>query len=265
MRILISGANGFIGKRLILASIASGYEVVALTRSGNIDQSDVTCVAWELGMPIPEEALKEVSYAIHLAHDFNGAVGASKTVEGTLQIVAQLRAAGAIKQLFYSSYSAGEHAASLYGNTKYQIEQMLLHRQDVTIVRPGLVLGDSGIYGRIQKLVNLFPIIPLPDGGYGEVPIIGVDRLVELTLGLLKSSYMAEVNIFDPQFSSLRKLVLELSKKIGRKRIILNIPSRLIMFILKLLELLPVRLPVGSDNLQGFISNQQATHKSTIF
>jgi nucleoside-diphosphate-sugar epimerase len=185
MRVLITGAAGFIGSHLVQACTAHSYEVIALSRSSKHTPGGVAkSFHWSFGDPLPADPVQDVNCAIHLAHDFDGEDGARRTIESTLSVVAALRLGGVPRQLFFSSYSAGEDAPSLYGKTKLMIERAFEHQEDIIIVRPGLVLGEGGIYGRIRRLAPTALIIPLPDGGNGKIPIIGIGDLCERTLRL---------------------------------------------------------------------------------
>jgi len=264
MRILITGANGFIGTHLTHYFQSRGDTVVALCRSGKLDNNLAEVYQWELGEKIPASAVENIHCVIHLAHDFEGDKGAQKTLQASCENICILSDMGIPRQLFFSSYSAGEHASSLYGATKYAIERAIKDLPGVVIVRPGLVLGDSGIYGRITRMAKKLPIIGLPDGGHGVVPVIDIHRLCEETYKLSKSNTSSEANIFEPQLKSLRSLVIAAASQANKNPIIINIPSVLILALLKLLGFLPIKLPVNADNLRGFLANQHAQHQSTI-
>lgn len=265
MRLLIIGATGFIGTHLVRAAAAQKMEVVTLSRSGVLSEGAAQAFAWSFGQPVPESACQGVSCAIYLAHDFDGEAGARLTIESTLTIASQLQAAGILRQMFFSSYSAGEHASSLYGQTKFALEQALVAQAGLIIVRPGLVLGEGGIYGRIRKWAQILPLVPLPDGGSGKVPVIEIERLCEITLKLaLEAVPPAEVNIFEHELKSLRELVLEAAAEVGRRPWIVPIPAVLLIGILTLAARLRIPLPVNADNLAGFIANQSAKHISTL-
>ena len=265
MRLLIIGSNGFIGTHLVSRAAAHNIDVITLSRSGVRPESAAQSFAWSFGQPVPEIACEGVSCAVHLAHDFNGEAGAHLTITSTLAIAAQLQAAGIHRQLFFSSYSAGEHATSLYGRTKFALEEALSTRVGLIVVRPGLVLGEGGIYGRIRKWARKLPLVPLPDGGRGKVPVIKVEKLCELTLKLAFDPVpAAEVNIFEHELKSLRELVLEAAAEVNRRPWILPIPADWLIGILTLSAQLHIPLPVNADNLAGFMSNQTAKHISTI-
>ena len=107
MRILIIGAGGFIGSQLVSAAAAQELEVLALSRSGKVLHPGETGFAWSFGQPLPAPVLTNLDCAVHLAHDFEGAEGARRTIDSTLAAARQLHDAGTRRQLFFSSYSAG--------------------------------------------------------------------------------------------------------------------------------------------------------------
>ena len=265
MRILIVGSTGFIGAHLVSVAVSRHIEVVTLSRHGGTHNGATMGYSWALGQPVPSAACLGVQCAIHLAHDFAGAQGAQLTLDATVAITKQLKAAGVPRQLFFSSYSSGEHASSIYGRTKFAIEEAIRKITSVVIVRPGLVLGDGGLYGRIRRWAAILPIIPLPQGGRGAVPVIGIEKLCDLSLSLaLTSSAPREANLFEVELKSLRQLVLEAAAQRHRKPWILPIPAGWLTSLLLLAARLRLPLPVNADNLAGFMSNQVAVHKSTL-
>ena len=260
---LIIGASAFIGTHLAQAAMARCHEVMTLSRSGRHLQGVLRSFRWAFGEPLPAEAVQDVDCAIHLAHDFDGEVGARRTIESTLTVVAQLRLGGVHRQIFFSSYSAGEHAASLYGKTKLAIERAFEGREDVLIARPGLVVGADGIYGRIRKWAQRLPVIPLPDGGQGKIPIIEIHDLCERTLRLAcMTAPPREANLFEPDLKSLREIVQKAAEEVGRRPRILPVPSGLFLCLLAVAGRLHIPYPVNADNLKGFLANQEAQHKT---
>ena len=265
MRLLIIGASGFIGSNLLRYAVAMGHDPIAVCRSGTVNCFDGQVYKWQLGMSLPVIALEKIDCAVHLAHDFNGLDGALLTQEFTLKNIVELRKLGVSKQIFFSSCSASRYTNSIYGKTKMSIEEVINGWDDVVIARPGLVLGDGGIYGRIKKLAEMLPIIPLPDGGSGKVPVISIKRLCEETLMLAASSVtLKEANLFEPKLLSLRQLVLEAASKSGKNPWIMPIPAWLVAKCLTVAEIFRIPLPVNADNLRGFLFNQGTEYFSTI-
>lgn len=264
MRILITGASGFIGSHLVRHVASQGHEAIGLSRSGQVAGAAM-CFRWAFGEPLPEALPEDIHCAVHLAHDFNGSEAAERTIAATLATIGELRARGVTRQLFYSSYSAGEHAISVYGRTKHAIECAVRNADDVSVIRPGLVLGDGGIYGRIRKFAQTFPVIPLPDGGRDAVPVIDIETLCRETLSHATASRCPrEINLFETELRSLRQLAEAAACESGRHPRIVPIPTALVMAGLKMAELLHLPLPVNSDNLKGLVANRNAAHISAF-
>ena len=265
MRLLILGAGGFIGTHLVRNAVEQGHEVIALCRSGHVDGFVGPTYTWELDQSVPAVLFDKVDCVIHLAHDFNGEIGARMTQKATIEHVKHAREAGVRKQIFFSSYSAGAHATSLYGRAKFAVEEALSGYADIVIVRPGLVLGNGGLYGRIVRVARSFLLLPLPDGGRGLLPVIDIARLCRETLALSKyTKEVGEVNLFYPRLRTLRELVLQAASESGRCPWILNVPSVVITAFLRVAAFIHLPLPVNVDNFKGFLANQEAKHLSAV-
>jgi uncharacterized protein YbjT (DUF2867 family) len=262
---LILGASGFIGSHLTRYVAGKKHDCIALCRSGAVNGHAGSPARWELGEAVPPQLARGVDCAIHLAHDFSGEKGAALTVHSTVATVEQLCNAGVGRQLFFSSCSASDMATSLYGKTKRAIELGIQNKPGVVIVRPGLVLGNGGLYGRMQNFVKKFPLVPLPDGGYGKLPVITIEKLCRGTLRLATMHPAPpEANLFEKELSSMRGLVLEIAAENNKHPVIINMPSAIIRFLLSAGEFIHLPLPVTKDNLDGFMANQYSTHQSSL-
>jgi len=265
MKIMLTGATGFVGQHLVRALLARGHSVLALVRSKQQCLPDVVCcMQWNLGVSVPPELFSGVHAIVHLAHDFSGKDGARVSTDGTERLFLEACQAGVPKQILVSSYSSGAHAESGYGLAKYKLEHVFLNHHGV-IVRPGLVLGEGGLFGRIKLIAQRWPVIPLPDGGVGGLPVIRVDTLAGLLAEVVERDDLSEeLNFFEPTLVSLRELVLHAAGEVGRNPRIFGIPSAICLAGLNLIEFMRLRLPVSSDNLRGFLSNQEAGHISSL-
>jgi len=263
MRILILGATSFIGSHLSSYASTQNIEVIALSRNCEALEGATQSYSWSFGQPVPTEALKNIDCAIHLAYDFNGESGAKLTIKSTLETISQLKEAGIKRQIFFSSYSAGKHATSLYGQTKFHIEKVLAADNSLITVRPGLVLGNGGIYGRIRKWAQRLPFVPLPNGGHDLMPIIELKKLCVYTIKIvLSTSPPPEINIFEPELKSLRELVLDAAAEANHQTWIIPVPTVYLIRLLALATKIHLPLPVNADNLTGFLANQSAQHVS---
>ena len=91
LHLILTGANGYIGGRLVTAARARGHTVTVLTRQLGTTVSGVRALDWTLGETLPPGAIggdvpPEQHTLIHLAHDWTEATPGPG--EGALNIVA---------------------------------------------------------------------------------------------------------------------------------------------------------------------------------
>ena len=263
-KILVTGASGFIGSHLCEKLFSKGHQVIALNRSGSPVFGALQTVPWCFG-----ESVKNIKFdcevAIHLAYDFSGKKGAKRTILGTKKLVAHLYNHGVRRQLFVTSYSAGKHASSCYGRTKAILEEILRKDKRTIIIRPGLVIGDGGIYGKIVKLISRSPLIPLPGGDNILVNTIVIERLIDEMIKICIVQNPDQVaNLFDPQPITLRNLARNIALDLKKRRYFISVPISLILNLTRILELIGINFPISSDSIIGLRQNQFSTHISTL-
>lgn len=249
-RVLVTGATGFIGTHLVAALRRRGDEVIPLSRSASCSMAP----PWTLGDPLPLAHLGHLDAVVHLAWPTSGRSNAFATAAAMTSAIEACARAGVRCQLFVSSASAGQHAQSAYGVAKFEVERAVAGLSGVCSVRPGLVLGQGGIFGRIARVARRLPVVPLPDGGRGYVTVIDVERLVEHLIDLLHAPALPRlVSLSQPEPVRLCDLV---RRAAGAPRAILPIPSRWLRIALRAAARCRLPLPVTVDNLDGFLANQ---------
>ena len=168
MHVLLTGANGYIGSRLLQALRAQGDAVTVLGRP------------WRLGEAVPDEVFKgtSVDAVIHLAHDWKDD---DANRRGTELLLTAARSHRVKRFVFVSSLSARADAPNRYGRVKAAVEGLLQAPAEIA-ARVGLVYGGPprGLYGTMLRLTRL-PIVPMIDAGQRIQPI----HLDEVCLGLI--------------------------------------------------------------------------------
>jgi UDP-glucose 4-epimerase len=203
--IFITGATGFVGKRLVKA-IDSNIRV--LSREKQPDYETVVCdLKSEV---IPDNALDGVDTVFHLAgfsHDLRDATKIQNlyqkvNVDATIRLAKLAVKSDVKKFVFISSVKAGGSSTfgtcisekdqsdpeGVYGKTKREAELKLLKigkesGMHVSIIRPSLVYGPN-VKGNLQLMLtgikkSWFP--PLPETG-NKRSMIHVDDLVRAIL-----------------------------------------------------------------------------------
>lgn len=188
MHILLTGARGYIGSRLLELLRSQGVSVTVLGQAPSEQTSSVCvfAVPWRLGQAIPggvfDNERVAIDAVIHLAHDWNTAEGEGEPNQtGTSLLLEAARAHGVKRFVFVSSMSARPDAPTRYGRIKSAIEGSLQGPGE-TAGRLGLVYGGPprGLYGTMLRLTRL-PLLPMIDAAQQIQPI----HLDEVCFGLI--------------------------------------------------------------------------------
>lgn len=160
MKLVITGATGYIGQRLSALAAARGHEVICATR-----EPCPAAYAWlpyDLRDPAPN-CPADAQALIHLAAHTSNAVhndadGEVRAAQALIECARQ----GSAKFIFISSQTAEATTPSVYGRTKWRIEQPVLAAGG-TVIRPGQVYGgpEHGLFGLLSGLVRRSPLIPI--------------------------------------------------------------------------------------------------------
>lgn len=161
MKIVISGASGYIGGRVVRLALENGFQVVALGRRC-IANHGVANLSYDLDTTVTPAIPKDTKALIHLAARTEGIEFSD--VDAEVAAAERLIAAcpADCRFVFLSSQSADPQSPSGYGLAKWRIEQLVAASGGVS-VRPGLVYGgpEMGLFGRLCAALRKLPVYPL--------------------------------------------------------------------------------------------------------
>lgn len=278
MRILVTGAGGFIGRSLVPELLAGGHEVIAATRAAAPLAGATPVRMPELG---PEAdfapCLKGVDAVIHLAgraHVLQESAGPDLerlyfkiNCEGTRALAAQAAAHGVNHLVFLSSCHAVSAASetrltgkteplpsSTYGRSKLAAETALKAELDhtpcvYTILRPPLVYGPGNLanFARLIKLVRSG--IPLPFASVrNRRSFLSVRNLTDVIAHCLRNKKAADRTFYpsDGVDVSTPELMIALAEAFGLHARLFPFPALLLDSLSRLPGMGPLRKLVSS-------------------
>lgn len=191
--ILITGASGYIGARLVALLANRGYRVHALMRepATSFHHPAVRTYRYDLNSALNIDAFTGVVAVVHTAASTKATQSLSEDVEidAARRLVKQARSFGVRKIVFVSSLAARSDASHRYVRVKRAIETIILAEATGCVVRPGLVYGgcDRGLFGALSLIAKRAPCIPVFFPSPSVQPI-HIDDLVHAILNILEQT-----------------------------------------------------------------------------
>jgi NADH dehydrogenase len=254
MRVLITGASGFIAKHLASFLKQKGYLVDGVSSTGVTSDAYRRIYTCTLGNALPLMS-DTYDWIIHSAYDHTAS--AESNTQATLLWAESLLRQGNTRQIFLSTIGVVSGNTSMYARSKADAEKWFKEHQ-MYIVRPGLVVGEGGLFAKIIKKVKTFPFLPLIDGGKQKMKLIGIEDLSVFIDTLMIDEQNAskhEYNLFYTSEPSLSELLRQLAKFYKRTILFLFIPFGLVYVLVWMIEKLHLNLGISTVNLQGLKQN----------
>ena len=210
----------------------------------------------ELGEPFDASVFAGVDAVIHCAHDFT-AGARRKNVDGTRAWFEAAAARGARLQALMSSYSARPDADSEYGQTKFEMERIF-----GTVLRPGLVMGDGGLYKKQRAALRRLPIIPVIGDGLQPTAVIRIEDFLDAATRVVEEERTGAFNLFYEEQPSYRELVRAM--KAGQRTVFLPIPAGVALAMARAAEALHLPVPVKPGQIRALMGNRSAPWRSDL-
>lgn len=226
MLILVTGANGFIGTRLVTALRAAGHEVIGVVRHARVAaMPGYREIGVDFARPQTEAewvgrlaGVELVVNAVGIIRERGGANFAAVHFEGPRALFRACVTARVRRVIQISALGADEQAVSTFHGSKRDADEMLLGLPiDAVVVQPSLVFGPDSSSTRLFARLAALPLTPLPGAGEQRIQPIHVDDLVAAVVALTQPGLMtgSRIALVGPAPLSLRDYLGKLRQALG--------------------------------------------------
>jgi uncharacterized protein YbjT (DUF2867 family) len=236
MKILLTGANGYIGKRLLPVLVEEQHEVVCLVRDprrfevADSLREKVQVVKGDLLNPETLHALpKDIDAAYYLAHSMGSRSGDFVQQEQTAaaNFVDYLDGTTA-RQVVYLSGLSSDAGLSRHLASRKEVEDVLDRaKAALTVLRAAIIIGSgSASFEIIRDLVEKLPVMITPSWLHSRCQPIGIRDVVFYLTAVLgrQDCYGQRFEIGGPDVLTYKQMLLTLARLRHLRRFIYTLP-----------------------------------------
>lgn len=222
MRVLLTGASGFIGRAVAHALRQRGHAVVRASRgaaaSADVVQADFADVPARTWWAARLAGIDAVVNAVGILREQRGQRFQALHTDAPVELFHACAAAGVGTVVQVSALGADDSARSAYHRSKKAADDVLRTLPlRAAIVQPSLVYGPGGSSTALFDKLAMAPVLPFPAGGRMHVQPVHLDDVVAGIVRLVESppERVATVAFAGPRPMELRAYLRELRQALG--------------------------------------------------
>lgn len=235
MKVLLTGATGYIGQRLLPVLLAQGHSVICCVRdSSRFDKrkyaNDLLAVieADLLDTASLEKLPHDIDAAYYLVHSMNTTADFNKLeVESAKNFTGWINKTSA-RQLIYLGGIVNAAHLSNHLSSRKQVEEILASSKvPLTSLRAGIIVGSgSASFEIIRDLVEKLPVMIAPKWLETKCQPIAIRNVISFLSGVLQrtDTYNKHYDIYGPDTMTYKNMLLRFAAIRNLKRYIYTVP-----------------------------------------
>jgi uncharacterized protein YbjT (DUF2867 family) len=268
--VLVTGATGFIGRRLVPALLDAGHDVRAMTRHPETYDGPGEAVGADvMDADSLGPALEGVDVAIYLVHSLDDPDFEDKDAEAARNFSRAAAAAGLRQVVYMGGLGDEDQDLSAHLRSRREVEELLgADGVPVTVLRAAIVVGHGGISWELtRQLVKNLPAMVVPKWVGTRTQPIAIDDVVRYLAGVVDHpDALGKVfEIGGPDQLTYKKMLVIANEEAGGRALpILVVPlltPRLSSYWLALVTEVDV---TTGRNLIDSMTNEVVVHDTSI-
>ena len=241
MKILLTGATGYIGQRLLPLLVAAGHDVVCLVRDPRrFSLPDTLPEALHARVQVAQGDLLAPGSLAHLPTDLDAAYYLVHSMSGHSENFFTLEQQSAhhfvqylntttARQVIYLSGIANDQGLSVHLRSRRAVETVLgqATKAALTVLRASIIIGSgSASFEIIRDLVEKLPVMVTPKWLNSRCQPIGIRDIMFYLTSVLdqKECFDRAFDVGGPDVLTYREMLLGLAAERGYKRWIVTVP-----------------------------------------
>lgn len=236
MKILLTGANGYIGRRLLPILVMQGHDVICLVRDKRrieLEEKIIDKVQfYEADLLKPEQLQdlpKDIEAAYYLVHSLGSSSSSFQQMEkDTSQNFVDAINKTNCQHIIYLSGISNDDSLSKHLSSRKNAEAILSNANaSLTVLRAAIIIGSGGAsFEIIRDLVEKLPIMVAPKWLKTRCQPIAVRNVINYLSGIIgkEESYGKTYDIGGPDILTYKEMLLIFAKVRGLKRYIITLP-----------------------------------------
>lgn len=236
MKILLTGANGYVGKRLLPELLNEGHEIICCVRDKNrlgLDETTLSKITiWEVDFidePNFKDLPKDIDIAFYLIHSMSASTIAFDVMEtnSALHFNSYMNQIG-VTQVVYLSGIINDNHLSKHLQSRKNVEEILYKGNfKLTVLRAGIIVGSgSSSFEIIRDLCEKLPVMITPKWVLTKCQPIAIRDVMQYLMGVMlrEECYNQSFDIGGPNVITYKQMMLLYAKTRGIKLWIFTLP-----------------------------------------
>jgi uncharacterized protein YbjT (DUF2867 family) len=236
MKILLTGANGYIGMRILPRLLEMGHEIVCAVRDKNrlsVDEEtrdQITVVEVDFLKEVQKGLLPaDLDAAYYLIHSMSSSTEDFDEKEAlSAENFNRYMKQTSVKQVIYLSGIVNEERLSKHLRSRKNVEDILYQGSyHLTVLRAGIIVGSgSSSFEIIRDLCEKLPVMITPKWVLTKTQPIGVRDVINFLTGVLgrEDTFDESFDIGGKDILTYKEMLRQYARARGFKNWILTVP-----------------------------------------